>query len=68
LEKLTESADGGKVRLGVLNDLKKRDTEDILIACVDGLTVFPKAEIQLCIVHQIRNSIKFWQARIRRNS
>jgi transposase-like protein len=55
-----------KFWLGVLNDLKERGVEDILIACVDGLksfptainSVFPNAEVQLCIVHQIRNSLK----------
>jgi len=53
--------------LGVCNDLKNRGVEDILIACKDGLsgfseainTVFPKTEIQLCIIHQIRNSLKY---------
>jgi transposase-like protein len=53
--------------LGVCNDLKNRDVQDILIACKDGLsgfseainTVFPKTEIQLCIIHQIRNSLKY---------
>lgn len=53
--------------LGVCNDLKSRGVEDILIACKDGLsgfsdaisTVFPKTEIQLCVIHQIRNSLKF---------
>ena len=53
--------------LGVLNDLKSRGVEDILIACKDGLsgfseainTVFPHTEIQLCIIHQIRNSLKY---------
>lgn len=53
--------------LGVCNDLKNRGVQDILIACKDGLsgfseainTVFPKTEIQLCIVHQIRNSMKY---------
>jgi len=52
--------------LGVCNDLKNRGVEDILIACKDGLSgfseainsVFPKTEIQLCIIHQIRNSLK----------
>ena len=51
----------------MLNDLKEKGVEDILIVCVDGLksfpkaikSVFPKAEIQLCIVHQIRNSLKY---------
>ncbi|PHJ37269.1 transposase Mu [Desulforamulus profundi] len=53
--------------LGVCNELKNRGVEDILIACKDGLsgfseainTVFPKTEIQLCIIHQIRNSLKY---------
>lgn len=52
--------------LGVCND-KNRGVEDILIACKDGLagfseainTVFPKTEIQLCVIHQIRNSLKY---------
>ncbi len=56
-----------KFWLGVLNDLKERGVEDILIACVDGLksfpaainSVFPNAEVQMCIVHQIRNSLKY---------
>lgn len=53
--------------LGVCNDLKNRGVEDILITCKDGLsgfseainTVFPKTEIQLCVIHQIRNSLKY---------
>jgi len=60
-------SEGANFWLGVLNDLKARGVEDILIACVDGLTGFPEAiaasfpntEVQLCIVHQIRNSIKY---------
>ena len=55
------------LRLGVLNEIKNRGVEDIMIVSVDGLTgfgdainaVFPKAEIQRCIVHQIRYSTKF---------
>ncbi len=51
----------------VLEDLKRRGLEDILVVCVDNLTgfsdaineVFPKATIQKCIVHQVRNSLKF---------
>lgn len=51
----------------ILNGLKNRGVEDILIACVDGLTgfpqaieaVFPQTEIQQCIIHQIRNTTKF---------
>ena len=53
--------------LGVCNDLKNRGVEDIFIACKDGLsgfseaisTVFPQTEIQLCVIHQIRNSMKY---------
>jgi len=53
--------------LSVVTDLKNRGVEDILICCMDGLkglpeairTVYPKVEIQLCIIHQIRNSMKF---------
>lgn len=60
-------SEGANFWLGVLNDLKQRGVQDILIACVDGLTgfpeaikgVFPKTEVQLCIVHQIRNSLKY---------
>ncbi|MBA3537855.1 MAG: IS256 family transposase [Tatlockia sp.] len=59
--------EGAHFWLGVLNDLRARGIEDILIASIDGLkgfpeaiaTVFPKTEIQLCIVHQIRNSLKY---------
>ena len=51
----------------VLSDLHHRGVCDILIACTDNLTgfpeaihsVIPKTEIQLCIVHQIRNSLKY---------
>jgi putative transposase len=59
--------EGAHFWLGVLNDLRARGVEDILIASIDGLKgfpdaimqVFPKAEIQLCVVHQIRNSLKY---------
>lgn len=59
-------SEGAHFWLGVLNDLKARGVEDILIACVDGLkgfpeainASFPKTEVQLCVVHQIRNSLK----------
>ena len=59
-------SEGAHFWLGVLNDLKARGVEDILIACIDGLKGFPEAiqaafpytEVQLCVVHQIRNSIK----------
>ena len=60
-------SEGANFWLGVLNDLKNRGIEDIFIACVDGLigfpeaiqSAFPKTEIQLCIVHQIRNSMRY---------
>jgi putative transposase len=53
--------------LSVLNDLKARGVKDILIACVDGLkgfpeainACFPEAEVQLCVIHQIRNSLRY---------
>jgi transposase-like protein len=59
-------SEGAHFWLSVLNDLKARGVEDILIACIDGLkgfpeainTAFPRTEVQLCIVHQIRNSLK----------
>lgn len=59
--------EGANFWLTVLTDLSNRGVEDILIACIDGLkgfaeaieSIFPKAEIQLCIVHQIRNSLKY---------
>lgn len=60
-------SEGANFWLGVLNDLKARGIEDILIACVDGLTgfpdaiasAFPKTDVQLCVVHQIRHSLKY---------
>lgn len=59
-------SEGSHFWLSVLNDLKARGVEDILIACIDGLkgfpesinSAYPQTEIQLCIVHQIRNSLK----------
>jgi transposase-like protein len=59
--------ESSKFWLSILNGLKNRGVEDILIACVDGLTgftnaieaVYPKTEIQQCIIHQIRNSTKY---------
>lgn len=60
-------SEGANFWLSVLSDLQNRGVEDILIACVDGLTGFPEAinsiypqtEVQLCVIHQIRNSIKY---------
>lgn len=59
--------EGTKFWLNVLTELKNRGLNDLLIACVDGLkgfpdainTVYPKARIQLCIVHMVRNSLRF---------
>ena len=60
-------SEGAKFWLSVLTDLQNRGVEDILIASVDGLsgfpeaiqTIFPQTEVQLCIVHQIRNSLRY---------
>ena len=59
--------ESAKFWLSVMNGLKNRGLQDILIACVDGLTgfpaaieaVYPKTEIQQCIIHQIRNTTRF---------
>lgn len=60
-------SEGANFWLGVITDLKQRGVQDVLIACIDGLkgfeeairTVFPATEVQSCIVHQIRHSIKY---------
>ena len=62
-----DETEGAKFWLSICNDLKNRGVKKILIACMDGLkglpqaikTVFPTVDIQTCIVHQIRNSIKY---------
>src|SRR5699024_1116265 len=59
--------EGAKFWLNVLTELKNRSLNDILIACVDGLKGFPEAinavspetQLQLCIVHMVRNSLRF---------
>ena len=59
--------EGANFWLSVLTDLNNRGLQDILIACVDGLTgfpeainaIFPQTEVQLCVIHQIRNSLKY---------
>ncbi len=59
--------EGAKFWLNVLTELQNRGVNDILIACVDGLkgfpeainTVFPQTQVQLCIVHMVRNSMKY---------
>jgi transposase-like protein len=65
--------EGSKFWLSVFNDLKNRGVQDCFIACVDGLkglpeaieTVFPHTQVQLCIVHKLRNSFKYvtWKDR-----
>jgi transposase-like protein len=53
--------------MGIMNELKTRGVKDILLAAVDGLTgfpdaiatVFPRTEVQLCIVHMVRSSVRF---------
>jgi len=60
-------SEGANFWLGVLTDLNQRGVQDILIACTDNLkgfteailSIFPKTQVQLCIVHQIRNSLKY---------
>ena len=59
--------EGAKFWLSVLTELQNRGVKDILLACVDGLTgfpeaieaVFPQTTVQLCIVHLVRNSVKY---------
>ena len=68
-----EGAEGANFWLSVVTDLQNRGVEDIFIACIDGLTgfkdailaVFPQTHIQACIIHQIRNSLRYvtWKDR-----
>lgn len=65
--------EGAKFWLSVFNELKTRGVDDCFIACVDGLkglpeaieVVYPLTQVQLCIVHQVRNSLKYvsWKER-----
>ena len=65
--------EGAKFWVSVFTDLQNRGVEDCFIACVDGLqglpeaieAVFPKTQVQLCIVHKVRNSLKYvpWKER-----
>ncbi|HWD98816.1 MAG TPA: IS256 family transposase [Bryobacteraceae bacterium] len=62
-----EETEGARFWLKVLNDLKARGVQDALVVCGDGLTglpeavrsAFPQSDVQLCVVHQIRNATKF---------
>jgi transposase-like protein len=59
--------ESGKYWLGILNDLKNRGVSDILVLCADGLSgmkeavsaAYPKTEYQRCLVHQVRNTLKY---------
>ena len=61
------NTEGAKLWLQIVTELKNRGVKDVFIACVDGLkgfpeaieTVFPKAQVQLCIVHMVRHSLNF---------
>lgn len=65
--------EGAKFWLGVMTELTNRGVRDILIACVDGLkgfpdaieTVYPQTQVQLCIIHMVRHSLKYvgWKER-----
>ena len=68
-----EQTEGAKLWLKVMTELRNRGVKDIFIACIDGLkgfpeaieAQFPKTEVQLCIVHMVRNSLRFvsWKER-----
>src|SRR5437660_1568019 len=69
----TSATEGAKLWLQILTEIRNRGVADILIACVDGLkgfpdaiaTVYPRTEVQLCIVHMVRNSLAYvnWKER-----
>jgi len=71
----TSAAEGAKFWLQILTEIRNRGVQDILIACVDGLkgfpeaiqSVYPKTQVQLCIVHMVRNSLNYvnWKERRR---
>jgi putative transposase len=69
-----QETEGSKFWLAVLNDLRRRGVEDVLISCVDGLkgfpeaieATFPKAWVQTCIVHLIRASLRYVNYRDKR--
>ncbi len=69
----TSATEGAKLWLQILTEIRNRGVQDILVACVDGLkgfpeaivTVYPRTEVQLCIVHMVRNSLAYvnWKER-----
>lgn len=64
---LGDGGEGANFWLSVVTDLQSRGVEDLFIACVDGLTgfsdaihaVFPQTQVQRCIIHQIRHSLRY---------
>jgi putative transposase len=64
---VSDGGESAKFWMGVLNDLKNRGVEDIFIACIDGLkgfpeaikAIFPLADVQVCVAHQIRHTVMF---------
>jgi len=68
-----DGAEGANFWLSVITDLQNRGVEDVFIAAIDGLTgfkdaiqsVFPKTQVQRCVIHQIRQSLKYvvWKDR-----
>lgn len=66
--------EGARFWLNILSDIQNRGVKDIIIACIDNLTgfadaietIFPKTEVQLCVVHQIRNSMRYVTSRDRK--
>ena len=71
----TGENESAKYWLGVLNELKNRGVKDILVICADGLSsmkeavnaAFPQTELQRCIVHQVRNTLKYVGAKTRKS-
>jgi putative transposase len=69
----TSATEGAKFWLQILTEIRNRGVHDVLIACVDGLkgfpeaiqSVYPKTQVQLCIVHMVRNSLNYvnWKER-----
>jgi putative transposase len=70
-----EQTEGAKFWMKVMTEMKNRGVQDVYIACVDGLkgfpeaieALFPKTEVQLCIVHMVRNSLRFVSWKDRKN-
>jgi putative transposase len=71
----TSANEGAKFWLQVMTEMKNRGVQDVFVACVDGLkgfpeaieSVFPQAQVQLCIVHLVRHSLNYVSWKQRRN-